>query len=153
MHRRNSSADICGEEGSAPLEFIFLGVLLLVPIVYLIVALGAIQSHALGVESAARQVARAIATAPDGAVAEERTRRVLSAITAEYGIAADALVLDIRCAGHATGCPDAGAMLMVTVRTRVSLPLVPPVLGLDRLAQIPVEAMSAQKVSRYWVPR
>ena len=39
---------------------------------------------------------------------------------------------------------------MITVRTRVTLPLVPPVLGLDRLASIPIEASAAQKVSRFW---
>jgi hypothetical protein len=38
----------------------------------------------------------------------------------------------------------------VTVRANVSLPLVPPILGLERLATVPVEASAAQKVSRFW---
>ncbi len=50
-------------------------------------------------------------------------------------------------------CPEAGATLVVTVQTRVALPLVPPVLGLDRLASIPIEASAVQKVSRFWESR
>ena len=52
------------DEGSAALEFILVGLVLLVPIVYLVVALGAIQGQALGVETGARQLARTIASAP-----------------------------------------------------------------------------------------
>ncbi len=48
-------------------------------------------------------------------------------------------------------CPAAGAMLSVTVTAEVPLPLVPPVLGLDQAARVPVTATGVQKVSRYWV--
>ena len=63
MHRRNpwETDDV----GSAALEFITVGVVLLVPLVYLIIALGTIQEQALGVDAAARHTARAIALAPD----------------------------------------------------------------------------------------
>ena len=47
-------------------------------------------------------------------------------------------------------CPEPGATLVVTLRTRVALPLVPPLFGLDELASIPVEATALQKVSRFW---
>ncbi|WP_302848253.1 hypothetical protein [Microbacterium sp. cf046] len=40
----------------------------------------------------------------------------------------------------------------MTVQTRVALPLVPPVLGLERVASIPVEASAVQKISRFWEP-
>lgn len=53
------------DAGSAALEFITIGVILLVPLVYLVVALGAIQEQTLGVEAAARHIARTIAQAPD----------------------------------------------------------------------------------------
>src|SRR6478736_4417484 len=90
------------ERGSAALEFIVVGLILLVPLVYLVLAPGLIQGQSLGVEAGARHIAQA------------------------------------------------GATLVVTVRTTVALPLVPPVLGLDRLASIPIEASSAHKVSRFW---
>ena len=40
--------------------------------------------------------------------------------------------------------------MRVTVRTAVALPLVPPVLGLEQIAAIPIEATGAHKVSRFW---
>jgi Flp pilus assembly protein TadG len=138
------------DEGSAALEFILVGLLLLVPLVYLIVALGTIQSHSLGAEAAARHIARAISTSDGAQEAGERASRVLAAVAEEYGMNPAAVDLDVSCRPLHGPCPDAGATLTVTLRTSVALPLVPPVLGLDRVASIPIEAMSAQKVSRLW---
>ncbi|MFS0867192.1 TadE/TadG family type IV pilus assembly protein [Microbacterium sp. 179-B 1A2 NHS] len=140
-----------GERGSAALEFIVGGVVLLVPIVYLIVALGMIQAESLGVDSAARHVARSVATAEGAADADARAARVLAAIVAEYDIEPGAVDVDVACVGaEPVSCPAAGQTIRVTVTSRVTLPLVPPVLGLDRMAQVGVEATSVQKVSRYW---
>jgi hypothetical protein len=138
------------ERGSASLEFILAGLVLLVPIVYLIVALGAIQSQALGVESGARHIARAIATAPDAAAARARADAIVQTTEREYGVAHDELSVDLDCLPDGGACPRAGATVVVTLRARVGLPLVPPVLGLKRAASVPVEASSAQKVSRLW---
>ena len=138
------------ERGSAALEFILVGLLMLVPLVYLIVSLGLIQGHSLGAEAGARHIARAVATAVDAGDAGERADLVLESVVREYGLDADAVALSISCRPAGVECPTAGATLVVTLRTTVALPLVPPVLGLDRLASIPVEASAAQKVSRFW---
>jgi Flp pilus assembly protein TadG len=137
------------ETGTAPLEFILGGLLLLVPLVYLVVSLGLIQEQSLGVESGARHIARAVATAPDADTARQRADAVAHAIADEYGMAPDELTVEMTCR-PAGECPRAGATLMVTVATRVSLPLAPPVLDIDRLASVPVSATSAAKVSRLW---
>lgn len=136
------------EGGSAALEFILVGLVLLVPIVYLVIALGAIQGQALGVETGARQLARTIASAPDTETADARASRVRDAIVSEYGLDPGALDIDVSCSRAV--CPEPGAILTVTVRTEVPLPLVPAILGLDDLARVPVEASSAQKISRFW---
>jgi len=138
------------ERGSAPLEFILVGLLMLVPLVYLVVALGLIQSQALGAEAGARHLARAVATAGDTADADHRAERVLDSVVAEYGLDRSTVVVDVECLPAGGACPRAGAMLHVTIAGRVSLPLVPPVLGLDRIASIPIEATAVQKVSRTW---
>ena len=52
------------DDGSAALEFIAVGVILLVPLVYLIIALGAVQEQTLGVEAAARHTACLLYTSP-----------------------------------------------------------------------------------------
>ena len=67
------------DEGSPALELITVGVVLIVPLVYLIVALGAIQEQTLGAEAAARQTARVIALAPDADTAEQPRRAVREA--------------------------------------------------------------------------
>ena len=139
-----------GERGSAALEFILVGLLLLVPVIYLTVALGLIQGQSMGVESAARHVARAVAQSADGADARASADRILRSVVDEYDLDPAAVDLALSCRPQGAACPQAGATLVVTVRTRVALPLVPPVLGLDRIASIPVESSSAQKVSRFW---
>ena len=138
-------ADDCG---SAALEFILVGLLMLVPLVYLVVALGSIQQQSLGAEAGARHLARAISTAADAADADARAERVLASVRDEYGL--DDVDVDIACRPAGVSCPAAGATLIVTVRSAVTLPLVPPVLGLDQIASIPVEGSAAQKVSRFW---
>ncbi|RII97030.1 hypothetical protein DZF97_17400, partial [Clavibacter nebraskensis] len=64
MRPWNAWAD---DRGSAVLEFITAGVLLLVPLVYLVLAMSAIQGAALGTEGAARQAARVYVRADDDA--------------------------------------------------------------------------------------
>lgn len=136
--------------GSAPVEFITVGLLLLVPLVYLVIALGALQSGALGVESGARHIARTMALSSDGADAAARADAVLRTTATEYGLDPSSIELDVACTPAATPCPAAGETVVVTVSARVRLPLVPAVLGLDRIASVEVEASAVQKVSRFW---
>ena len=141
------------DRGSAALEFILVGLLMLVPLVYLIVSLGLIQGQSLGAEAGARHVARAVATATDAASAQQRADAIMSAVVAEYGLDPGAVKVALSCRPAGASCPEPGATLVVTVASRVTLPLVPPVLGLDRVASIPIEATAAQKVSRFWGTR
>lgn len=152
MPPRRASTDPLSqdERGSAALEFIVGGVVLLVPIVYLVVTLGLVQSHALGVESASRHIARAVASADSIDDADDRAAAVLGSLVREYGLDEDALEVNVSCVDQSTACPTAGAIVRVTVSSSVPLPLVPPVLGLEDAARVGVESASVQKVSRYW---
>ncbi|HCJ50123.1 MAG TPA: TadE family protein [Microbacterium sp.] len=151
MRLRRVWTDLARDEsGSSALEFIVGGVILLVPLVYLIVALGTIQGQALGVETAARHLARTVATSESAGSADARSARVLDALVAEYGLDPAAVSVSVSCVGDAPECPAAGETLRVTVGARVALPLVPPVLGLNESARVEVESTSVQKVSRYW---
>lgn len=138
------------DEGSAALEFIAVGVILLVPLVYLIIALGAIQEQTLGVEAAARHTVRAIALAPDAATAAARSEQVLSSVVEQYGIDDGTLEVSMVCPGADGECPRAGATVMLTITASVSLPLIPAVFGLQDAASITVQGTAAQKVSRTW---
>lgn len=138
------------ETGSAALEFITVGVILLVPFIYLVLALGTVQHQMLGAESAARHTARAISAATGSADAERRVEQTMNATLAEYDMAAGDVALDLRCVPAGAVCPSAGATIVVSVSTRVALPFVPPIFGLDRVSSIPVEASAAQRISRTW---
>ncbi|MEV7607891.1 TadE family protein [Microbacterium sp. NPDC089320] len=138
------------DDGSAALEFITVGVILLVPLVYLIIALGAIQEQTLGVEAAARHVARTIALAPDPATAAATSERVLADVSGQYGIDEGSTGLTVTCFPAGAACPSAGAIVTVTITASVALPLMPAVFGSDTAAAIGVEGSAVQKVSRLW---
>ena len=138
------------DDGSASLEFLTVGLLMLVPLIYVVVALGQIQHQALGAEAAARHVARAISLSSDAASAGSSAFEVLSAVMAEYDLDASITSLSISRVPASASCPTAGSTVRVSVATRVSLPLAPPVLGLDQVASVPVEASAVQRMSRFW---
>jgi len=135
------------ERGSASLEFLTVGVLLLVPLVYLVLALASVQGGALAVEGAARQAARVAIAAGDRDATESVVERTVAVALADYGIDADAASVDIDC--QAADCAAPGSRIRVSVRATVRLPLVPDVLDLDRLGSVPLDASATQTVSRF----
>ena len=86
-----------GERGSAALEFILVGTVLLVPLVYLIVALGMIQGQSLGAEAGARHIARALSTAPDADAAARSADLILSSVVDEYGLDGEQVDVSMAC--------------------------------------------------------
>src|SRR6187431_3213894 len=85
------------ERGSASLEFLTVGMLLLVPIVYLVLALASVQGGALAVEGAARQAARIAVQSGDLSLAESAVDRAVRVTLADYGVDADAASVVIEC--------------------------------------------------------
>ncbi|NHI17255.1 TadE family protein [Microbacterium excoecariae] len=145
LPRRCSDDD--AERGSASLEFLVAGLVLLVPLVYLVVALSALQNAALGAETTARLVARSVAS---GAAGAPEAVRVDAA--AAYGLDPQAVDMSVQCENARAACPEAGAIVVVTISTRVALPLVPDVWGLQDAAAVPIEARAAFRVERAAVP-
>jgi Flp pilus assembly protein TadG len=140
---------ISDESGSASLEFVTAGVLLLVPLVYLVIALSVIQSGSFGVEGAARAGARVfVQSAPVDAAT---TAAAVSADFAlrDYGIDPKRATVTITCDPDPTDCLTRGGHVTVTVSTTVTLPLAPPLPGLAVPAGIPVVAASTEEVSRF----
>lgn len=138
------------DDGSAALEFIAVGVILLVPLVYLIIALGAIQEQTLGVEAAARHTARAIALAPDSDTAKARGEQVLTGVVEQYGMDEATVEMSMDCSALNGECPQPGSTIVLTISARVSLPLIPAIFGLQEAAAVTVQGSAVQKVSRTW---
>ncbi|SDO01401.1 hypothetical protein SAMN05216368_10947 [Cryobacterium flavum] len=137
------------EAGSASLEFITAGMILLVPLVYLVLALSALQGGALAVEGAARQAARVYVQSPDEATATVRARRAVAFALEDYGLSAGDAEVQIECAGGSSHCLTPRGLVTVTVRIGIALPLVPDLLALNQSASVPMTAESSQLVSRF----
>ena len=147
---RQANPGAASERGSASLEFITAGLILLVPLVYLVLAMSALQGGALAVEGAARQAARVYVQAPDEAEGTARALRAVQFGLADYGIPAEAATVRIDCEPSPSGCLTRQGTVVVTVRIIVPLPLVPDVLSLRNTAVIPLQASATQTVSRFW---
>lgn len=144
-HRR--AARLSDEQGSASLEFLTVGMLLLVPLVYLVLALAAVQAGALGVEGAARQAARVAVTASGRGESDAAVDRAVRVTLADYGIDSSAASVTVVC--DRADCGEPGTRVHVTVGARIALPLVPDVLSLTAVGSVPVEASATQTVSRF----
>lgn len=73
------------DDGNAIVEFVWLAVLLLVPLTYLVVAVFRVQAAAFAVSTAARAAARAYVAAPDGTSDADRTSRAEAAAALALG--------------------------------------------------------------------
>jgi TadE-like protein len=112
------------DEGSAVIEFVFLAMVMLVPIVYLIVTLARIQAATLAVEQGSREAARVFVTAPDSASGVSRSRFAAALAYRDQGFGPPAQgQLTVSCGS--TPCLAAGARVSVHTELTVVLPGVP----------------------------
>lgn len=134
-----------GEEGSALVEFIFLGLVLLVPVVYLIVTAGQVQGAAFAAVGAAEAAARVYVDAEDPVSGEQRARAAAELAFTDFGFEPEEMLLDISCSAE---CLAAGSTVTALVRFDVPLPLAPGIPGMD-FAPVTVDSSSTQIVERY----
>ena len=122
-----------GEEGNALLEFIFVAVLVMVPLIYVIVAVATVQRTQLAVTHAAREAGRAFATSDSAAEAATRMAAAVRLAMHDQGLDDDA---EVRLVAAGAGCTapavhpqlQPGAEFTVCVTRRVDLPAVPTIL-------------------------
>ena len=131
------------ERGSAIIEFHFLGLLLMVPLIYVLLAVLDVQRASYGVTQAAREAGRIFVATGNESAARLAARVAL----ADQGLAADAADISIRCS--AAPCYQPGAQVTVTVGSTVRLPFVPEVLAGAVNAEIPVDATHASVIDRF----
>ncbi|WP_062208786.1 hypothetical protein [Demequina oxidasica] len=120
------------DEGSASLEFIALTLLLLVPLVYLVIALGQVQAGTFAAEASARDAARGAVVAGVAALEDGRTEADALAIADGYAHAASAVAITDFGLGEAAthsielGCTENPCFTPgseVTSRVSVTVPL------------------------------
>lgn len=133
------------EAGSAVVEFVFLGVLLLVPVVYLVLTVGQLQGGSFAVVGAADQAAKVYVDATSPQDADARAREAARIALADFGFTPEQAVVDIACSEE---CLAPGTNVTVVVRLDVPLPLIPAIAGTHPSAAT-VDATSTQIVERF----
>jgi Flp pilus assembly protein TadG len=124
------------DEGNAIIEFVFVAVLVLVPLVYLIVAVAVVQRSRLATTNAARDVGRAVATSDRLVEAQARAQAALRIALANQGLRPPDVQL--RFVAPGADCQQAveqppdltpGTEFQVCVIRHQRLPAVPTVLS------------------------
>ena len=138
------------ERGSASLEFVTAGMILLLPLVYLVLTMSTIQAGALAVEGAARQGARVFVQGESGGDAKAKALRAVEFALADHGLTLAAASVSISCRPNPANCLRRQGFVTVEVAVSVPLPLVPPVLNGDFPLSVPLAASATQQVSRFW---
>ncbi|GGB98848.1 pilus assembly protein [Cellulomonas carbonis] len=138
-----------GDDGNAVLEFIGASLLLLVPVVYLVLVLAAVQAATFAVDGAAREAARAVVTGT--AHGEQRAVAAVALAFDDQGLdpATAAEALTMLCDPD---CTSAGSRVTVEVETEVDLPGVPTFLSGVVPVSIPVAARLTAPVDDFRAP-
>lgn len=131
------------EDGSALVEVVWLGVLLLVPLVYLVLAVFDVQRAAFGATQAAREAGRAYVVSGGSTAEAEAAAQVA---LADQRLPLRPGQLRVTCSSHP--CATAGAVVTVRVDTAVALPFVPRLLG-RTAATVAVHARHDERVDCY----
>lgn len=137
-----------GDEGSASVEFLTAGLLLLVPIIYLMVLVAVVQSAALATEGAARQAARLFVQSPSVGAGEVAAARALALALDDHGVTAETRI-SITCSPDPSDCLARRNWVTVSIDARVPLPLVPSILDVRAPGAVSIEASATQRVSRF----
>ncbi len=117
------------EKGSALVELTWLGVLLLVPLLWIVASVFQVQQGAFGVSGAARAAGRAYALAPNDALGRARAEQAARQALADQGLPDAPLTVTVRCTPYPHDCHQGTSVVTVRVATRVDLPLLPDALG------------------------
>ena len=133
-----------GDAGNALVEFSYLAVLLMIPLVYVLLTVFQVQRAAFGVTEAARQAGRAYATATDEAQGRARAR-----VAADLALQDQGLVLCSSCLAPPAGQLVPGGTVRVRVEHRVVLPLLGGLFRGAVPASIPVRATHVEVVDRF----
>ncbi|WP_232677550.1 TadE/TadG family type IV pilus assembly protein [Nocardioides sp. R-C-SC26] len=119
------------ERGSALLELVAVGFVLILPLLWLVVAIFEVQGGSFGTTTAARSAARAYALAPDDPSGRRAALAAARQALRDQG-RDEAVRVRVTCRPFPGDCHRGTSVVTVRVETRVVLPLMPDVLGSSR---------------------
>lgn len=134
------------DQGSAVVEFTFLALLLMVPLVYFIITVGQIQGGSFAVVGAADQAAKVYVAQSDASAAQAAAEQAVTVALADFGHGPERATVTTSC--DPADCQAAGTAVTVRVNLTVPLPFIP--FGDSfRLSATNVEASATQLVGRF----
>lgn len=116
------------ESGSALVEFVWLGILLLLPLVWIIVSVFEVQRGAFAVHAAARAAGRAYVLAPDDQTGLQRAEAVARHTLEDQGAPAMPLKLTVTCTPDPGQCHQGTSVVTVRISSGIDLPMFPEAL-------------------------
>lgn len=117
------------ERGTAIVEFVWLAILLLVPLLYIVLAVFDTQRASYAASAAARSASRAYVTSPDQQTAYVRAEAAARLAFGDQGIDAADFTMTISCRPDPRHCLTPGSVVSAEVRSAADLPLMPAALG------------------------
>jgi len=120
------------QRGSAVVELAWLGILLVLPVLWIVMSVFQVQRGAFGVSTAARAAARAYALAPDDATGLVRARQAARVALGDQGVRAVRPDVRVSCTPYPADCHQGTSVITVSVHSRVVLPMMPSALGGSR---------------------
>ncbi|HEY2877432.1 hypothetical protein [Nocardioides sp.] len=120
------------QRGSALVELSWLGILLVVPVLWIVISVFQVQRGAFGVMAAARAAARAYALAPDDASGLVRARTAARVALDDQGVHGVTPDVRVTCTPYPGDCHQGTSVITVSVHSRVVLPMMPSALGGNR---------------------
>jgi Flp pilus assembly protein TadG len=145
VRRRVIAGDV--QSGNAIVEFVYLAVLLMVPLVYVLITVFRVQAASYAVSSAAREAGRVYATSSSIDDADGRAFAAARMVMADSQLSLDDDQLRITCSTHP--CLKPGSQVNVVMTYNVALPLVPRFFSDRALATIHVTSSHLEVVDRY----
>ncbi|MFV0461741.1 MAG: pilus assembly protein [Nostocoides sp.] len=133
------------ERGSAVVEFVVLGVVLLIPLTYLVMTLARVEAAAFAVTSASREAGRAFVTAANADDGRQRAMAAAQLAFVDHRFPDG--VVTVRC--EADPCLAPEARVHVAASVDVPLPLVPAVARQVVPLQVPVRTDYVAVVDRF----
>ena len=142
LHRRCTR----GDDGNAIVEFVYLAILMMIPLTYLLITVFRVQGATYAVSSATREAGRVFVTSTSSD-ADARATAAASMVMSDSGLALDDGQLSIECS--ARPCLTPGAHVDVVIGYDVALPFLPRFLDGVLPASIHVQGRHLEVVDRF----
>lgn len=120
--RKRAASSQSPDEGSAIVEFLGLGITLLIPIMYGVLTVFSLQASVMAAHSASAQVAQYVRELPkEQSLSQAQANELATLVAQDYGVAASDISVALSCSSSC-GSNDT---IRVDVSVNARLPLVP----------------------------